>query len=53
MVFLKRDKYGDLTPFRVDKTYIGEKILTKAVGSQEQNNITNTYKFPEGNTHRA
>uniref|UniRef100_A0A669DPK1 protein-glutamine gamma-glutamyltransferase n=1 Tax=Oreochromis niloticus TaxID=8128 RepID=A0A669DPK1_ORENI len=48
VVFLKRDKYGDLTPFRVDKTYIGEKILTKAVGSQEQNNITNTYKFPEG-----
>uniref|UniRef100_A0A669AZQ6 protein-glutamine gamma-glutamyltransferase n=1 Tax=Oreochromis niloticus TaxID=8128 RepID=A0A669AZQ6_ORENI len=53
VVFLKRDKYGDLTPFRVDKTYIGEKILTKAVGSQEQNNITNTYKFPEGNTHRC
>lgn len=48
VVFLKRDKYGNLSPFRVDKTYIGEKILTKAVGSQQQTNITNTYKFPEG-----
>uniref|UniRef100_A0AAX7V4T7 protein-glutamine gamma-glutamyltransferase n=1 Tax=Astatotilapia calliptera TaxID=8154 RepID=A0AAX7V4T7_ASTCA len=53
VVFLKRDKYGNLTPFRVDKTYVGEKILTKAVGSQQQNNITNTYKYPEGNNHRA
>uniref|UniRef100_A0A3Q0T0R5 protein-glutamine gamma-glutamyltransferase n=1 Tax=Amphilophus citrinellus TaxID=61819 RepID=A0A3Q0T0R5_AMPCI len=51
VVFLKRDKYGNLTPFKVDKTYIGEKICTKAVGSQQAMNITDTYKFPEGNTH--
>ncbi|KAJ4923951.1 hypothetical protein JOQ06_028206, partial [Pogonophryne albipinna] len=45
---LKRDKYGSLTPYRVEKTYVGRNICTKSVGSNRPNFITHTYKFPEG-----
>uniref|UniRef100_A0A3B4UUT8 protein-glutamine gamma-glutamyltransferase n=1 Tax=Seriola dumerili TaxID=41447 RepID=A0A3B4UUT8_SERDU len=48
VVFLKRDRYGTLTPFRVDKTHIGQAIYTKAVGSPAPMDITYTYKYPEG-----
>lgn len=51
VVFLKRDRYGNLSPFRVDKTHIGQAIYTKAIGSSSPMDITNTYKYPEGNTH--
>uniref|UniRef100_A0A3B4UVT0 protein-glutamine gamma-glutamyltransferase n=1 Tax=Seriola dumerili TaxID=41447 RepID=A0A3B4UVT0_SERDU len=47
VVFLKRDRYGTLTPFRVDKTHIGQAIYTKAVGSPAPMDITYTYKYPE------
>lgn len=32
----------------VDTSYIGTKILTKAVGSDLAEDITLTYKYPEG-----
>ncbi|GAA6231224.1 coagulation factor XIII A chain [Lates japonicus] len=48
VVFLKRDRYGTLTPFRVDKTHVGQAVYTKAVGSSSRMEITHTYKYPEG-----
>uniref|UniRef100_A0A3B4XS77 protein-glutamine gamma-glutamyltransferase n=1 Tax=Seriola lalandi dorsalis TaxID=1841481 RepID=A0A3B4XS77_SERLL len=48
VVFQKRDRYGTLSPFRVDKTHIGQAIYTKAVGSPAPMDITITYKHPEG-----
>uniref|UniRef100_A0A672FN80 Transglutaminase-like domain-containing protein n=1 Tax=Salarias fasciatus TaxID=181472 RepID=A0A672FN80_SALFA len=48
VVFLKRDKYGTLTPFKVDTTHVGQALYTKAVGSNAPVNVTQTYKYPEG-----
>ncbi|XP_071340472.1 coagulation factor XIII A chain-like [Trachinotus anak] len=48
VVFLKRDRYGTLSPYRVDKTHVGQAIYTKAVGSTAPADITHTYKYPEG-----
>ncbi|XP_035538356.1 coagulation factor XIII A chain-like [Morone saxatilis] len=48
MVFYKRDRYGTLTPYRVDKTYVGKAIYTQAIGSTAPLDITHTYKYPEG-----
>ncbi|XP_033989112.1 LOW QUALITY PROTEIN: coagulation factor XIII A chain-like [Trematomus bernacchii] len=48
VVFHKRDKYGSLTPYRVEKTYVGRNICTKSVGSSRPYDITHTYKYPEG-----
>uniref|UniRef100_UPI0037E931ED coagulation factor XIII A chain-like isoform X1 n=2 Tax=Semicossyphus pulcher TaxID=241346 RepID=UPI0037E931ED len=50
VVFHKRDRYGTLSPFRVDKTHVGQAICTKAVGSNAPSDITNTYKFHEGSS---
>ncbi|XP_078018791.1 coagulation factor XIII A chain-like [Epinephelus lanceolatus] len=48
VVFHKRDRYGVLTPYRVEKTHIGQAVYTKSVGNNSYNDITHTYKFPEG-----
>ncbi|KAK5897681.1 hypothetical protein CgunFtcFv8_015163 [Champsocephalus gunnari] len=48
VVFHKRDKYGSMTPYRVEKTYVGKNICTKSLGSNRPNYITHTYKYPEG-----
>ncbi|XP_044032118.1 coagulation factor XIII A chain-like [Siniperca chuatsi] len=48
VVFHKRDQYGTLTPYKVDKTLVGQAIYTKAVGSTSAVDITHTYKYPEG-----
>ncbi|XP_047424368.1 coagulation factor XIII A chain-like [Mugil cephalus] len=48
MICLKKDKYGILSPYRVDKTYIGQFICTQAVGSMTYVDVTHTYKHPEG-----
>ncbi|XP_063729924.1 coagulation factor XIII A chain-like [Eleginops maclovinus] len=53
VVFHKRDRYGTLTPFRVEKTYIGHSIFTKAVGSSSPSDITHTYKHTEGSAEDA
>lgn len=50
MVSYKRDKFGSMTPVSVDKTYVGQLIVTKSVGSDQMSNITRTYKYPEGST---
>lgn len=49
MVFHKKDKYGNLTPYAVDTTHIGRCIFTKAIGSTNAMNITHNYKHEEGN----
>nr|XP_046226724.1 coagulation factor XIII A chain-like [Scatophagus argus] len=48
VVFQKRDRYGTLTPFRVDTSHIGQAVLTKAVGSMSPVDIKGNYKYPEG-----
>ncbi|KAM7369547.1 hypothetical protein PAMP_010864 [Pampus punctatissimus] len=48
VVFHKRDRYGTLTPYRVEKTMIGQAVCTKAIGSDTIHDITHTYKYPEG-----
>ncbi|CAJ1081527.1 coagulation factor XIII A chain-like [Xyrichtys novacula] len=53
VVFHKRDRYGTLSPYRVDKTHIGQAVYTKAVGSYAPNDITYTYKYPEGSAEDA
>lgn len=42
---------GEYKVFKVDRTYVGALICTKAVGSNHLMDLTNEYKFPEGNTH--
>ncbi|XP_075905294.1 coagulation factor XIII A chain-like [Nelusetta ayraudi] len=39
---------GEYTVFKVDKTHVGKLICTKAVGSHNLMDITNTYKYCEG-----
>ncbi|KAM7390022.1 hypothetical protein PAMA_008271 [Pampus argenteus] len=48
VVFHKRDRYGTLTPYRVEKALIGQAVCTKAIGSDGTHDITHTYKYPEG-----
>uniref|UniRef100_A0A3Q3FZS9 protein-glutamine gamma-glutamyltransferase n=1 Tax=Labrus bergylta TaxID=56723 RepID=A0A3Q3FZS9_9LABR len=50
VVYHKRDRYGTLSAFKVDKTYIGKLICTKAVGKYERLDITRNYKYLQGNT---
>ncbi|XP_074550147.1 coagulation factor XIII A chain-like [Halichoeres trimaculatus] len=53
VVFHKRDRYGTLSPYRVDKLHIGQLIYTKAVGSFSPQDVTHTYKYPEGSGEDA
>lgn len=48
IVFQTKDKYGNVTPYKVDTTHIGKCIYTKAIGSTNRVDITHTYKHPEG-----
>uniref|UniRef100_A0A8D3AJF9 protein-glutamine gamma-glutamyltransferase n=1 Tax=Scophthalmus maximus TaxID=52904 RepID=A0A8D3AJF9_SCOMX len=48
LVCLKRDRFGTLSPFRVDKNHIGQAIYTKAVGNNGHMDITHTYKYAQG-----
>ncbi|KAM3860789.1 coagulation factor XIII A chain-like [Diretmus argenteus] len=48
LVCKKRDRYGTLTPFRVDTTHIGLAMYTKGIGSDAPHNVTHNYKYREG-----
>ncbi|XP_029979588.1 coagulation factor XIII A chain-like [Sphaeramia orbicularis] len=48
VVFHKRDKYGTLKVTRVDKTWVGQAMYTKAVGAFVPVEVTGNYKYPEG-----
>ncbi|XP_062235158.1 coagulation factor XIII A chain-like isoform X2 [Platichthys flesus] len=47
VVFHKRDRYGTLSPFRVDKNHVGQAVYTKAVGGPGPVDIKHTYKYPQ------
>lgn len=49
VVFYHKDKYGNMTPYAVDTVHIGQRVCTKAIGSTSCEDITHTYKHPEGN----
>uniref|UniRef100_H3CJT8 protein-glutamine gamma-glutamyltransferase n=1 Tax=Tetraodon nigroviridis TaxID=99883 RepID=H3CJT8_TETNG len=48
IVYYKKDKYGNLTPYNVDTTHVGRCIYTKALSGSGPVDITHTYKHPEG-----
>ncbi|XP_068616197.1 coagulation factor XIII A chain-like [Brachionichthys hirsutus] len=48
IVYHIRDKYGTLSAYKVDSTYVGRSIWTKAIGSTDPMDITQNYKNPEG-----
>ncbi|KAM9777189.1 coagulation factor XIII A chain-like [Neosynchiropus ocellatus] len=48
VVFWNLDRYGNMKPFRVDKTHVGRVICTQAVGSGAAQDVTSLYKHPEG-----
>ncbi|XP_054880737.1 coagulation factor XIII A chain-like [Poeciliopsis prolifica] len=48
LIHMKSDKYGNMTPFKVDTSYVGQFIYTKSLSSWRPEDITRTYKHPEG-----
>lgn len=48
-IIYKRREGGHDKVFRVDTSYVGQMICTKAVGSNYLMDLTHEYKFPEGN----
>ena len=48
VVYHSTDQYGQSKIVRVDTTYVGKKIYTKAVGLNMFEDITLTYKNQEG-----
>lgn len=49
VVCMKRDRYGNLSPYYVDKTMVGQAVFTKSITGNEPEDITGNYKDPEGN----
>lgn len=47
-VYWQRTADGTFTPVQIKKKAIGRCISTKAVGSDEREDITHLYKHPEG-----
>ncbi|XP_031574152.1 protein-glutamine gamma-glutamyltransferase K-like [Actinia tenebrosa] len=48
-VYWQVDAEGEMSVSVIDKKSIGKSISTKAVGTNEREDLTNMYKFPEGN----
>ncbi|XP_036433992.1 coagulation factor XIII, A1 polypeptide a, tandem duplicate 1 [Colossoma macropomum] len=48
VVFHKRDKYGNMTVIASNTTYVGQLIVTKSIGSNMAEDVTENYKYPEG-----
>ncbi|KAJ8268847.1 hypothetical protein COCON_G00114540 [Conger conger] len=48
VVFYKRDQSGNVVPVKVNSTHVGRKVLTKAIGRDQYDDITSQYKFAEG-----
>lgn len=48
VVFYTRDKDGTLVPVKVNRTHIGRAVFTKSPGAMTRRDITDQYKFPEG-----
>ncbi|TSN12217.1 Coagulation factor XIII A chain [Bagarius yarrelli] len=48
LVYYTRSKDGTLDPVKVNTSYVGRMVLTKAVLDKGRRDITHQYKFPEG-----
>lgn len=48
VVFHSRRKDGTLEPVRVNRTHVGRLVLTKSPGDVTRRDITDQYKFAEG-----
>lgn len=48
VVFHSRSKDGTMEPVKVNRTHVGRMVLTKAPGDVTRLDITDQYKFPEG-----
>lgn len=48
LVYYTRSKDGTLEPVKVNTSYVGRMVLTKAVLDKGRRDITDHYKFPEG-----
>ncbi|XP_026056647.1 coagulation factor XIII A chain-like [Carassius auratus] len=48
VVYYQSDKYGNTKIISVDTTNVGKLIVTKRVNSNAYEDITSTYKYPEG-----
>lgn len=48
VVFYSRKRDGTMEPVKVNQRHVGRMILTKAIGSMERRDVTDNYKFPEG-----
>ncbi|XP_058621908.1 coagulation factor XIII A chain-like [Onychostoma macrolepis] len=48
VVYHQSDKYGNTNISYVDTTHVGKLIVTKSVNSNNYEDITSTYKYPEG-----
>ncbi|KAK3571138.1 hypothetical protein QTP86_003097 [Hemibagrus guttatus] len=44
VVYHKKDKYGNMNVIYVDSNYVGKLIVTKMIGSNDYNDITDSYK---------
>ncbi|XP_016886908.1 coagulation factor XIII A chain [Cynoglossus semilaevis] len=53
VVCMKRDRYGNLSPYYVDKTMVGQAVYTKSITGNEPEDITGNYKDPEGSQKNA
>uniref|UniRef100_A0A671PZ23 protein-glutamine gamma-glutamyltransferase n=1 Tax=Sinocyclocheilus anshuiensis TaxID=1608454 RepID=A0A671PZ23_9TELE len=48
VIYYQSDKYGNTKIIQVDTTYVGKLLVTKRVNSNAYDDITSTYKYPEG-----
>ncbi|XP_023806131.1 coagulation factor XIII A chain [Oryzias latipes] len=53
IVYIKMDRYGNMNVFNTDTTSVGSLILTKAVGTNGSEDITQNYKYPEGSRENS
>lgn len=53
VVYYKRDKYGNLTQYKVDRNMTGKKILTKSPTGNSYMDITLDYKYAEDSEEEA
>ncbi|XP_016375137.1 coagulation factor XIII A chain-like [Sinocyclocheilus rhinocerous] len=51
VIYYQSDKYGNTKIIQVDTTYVGKLLVTKRVNSNAYDDITSTYKYPEGKLH--
>ncbi|XP_019745561.1 coagulation factor XIII A chain isoform X2 [Hippocampus comes] len=51
--YLTRDKYGNVISVYVDKTLVGRGLFTKHILADTPDEVTSTYKHPEGSPDEA